>query len=169
MEFEAKSERISGCQEENRRFLPESRYDILRIHPSKLRLIWDRTYPLLVKSMIANPNLKMQDIIIGLADQSIQCWVVIRAEGAENTISAAFLTSIERDNGEWVLSLFNLGGAGAKDWVMDVHNAMHRFARIQGCRRVRMCGRPAWQRILPDYPVVGELGGHLIYERPVED
>lgn len=159
-EFVAKQAEINS-------FPRESGYDVLRIHPKKLALVWDQCYPLLMQSLPANPVMSLDEIITGLSDQSIQFWVVARAH--EAVIEAVFLTSIERDKGEWVVSLFNLGGGRAKEWVLDVHEAMHRYARIEDCKRVRMCGRPAWQRILPDYPVVGERGGHLIYERPVGD
>ena len=144
----------------------ESRYDVMKIVPSKLKLIWSQAYPLLLKSMSANDKMSLQEIIEGLADQSIQFWIVARVD--EHIIDAVFLTSIERDRGEWVLSLYNLGGSRAKEWVMECHKVMHQFARFEDCRRVRLCGRPAWQRILPNYQVVGERGGHLIYERPVD-
>lgn len=160
-------EEFSTSQAEKNRVISESRHDVLRIHPKRLASIWTTCFPLLMKSMPANSQLTVADIIAGLADQSMQFWIIARRE--ESVIDAVFLTSIERDKGEWVLSLFNLGGTGAREWVGEVHRMMHQYARLEDCKRVRMCGRPAWQRILPNYPVVGERLGHLIYERRVED
>ena len=142
----------------------ESVYDVMLIPLKFLSDIWYHAYPLIVKGQTANPELSMDDIMNGLVDQSIQLWIVVRKN--RKKLLAVFLTSIEKDREDWVLSLYNLGGEAAKDWAMDCHRTMHDFAKSEGCQRVRMCGRPAWQRILPNYPIVGERGGHFIYERP---
>lgn len=159
-------EQLLEHQEEITGRLEKVKYDVIRVAPNHLKMIWDRAYPLLRKSMTANPCLQMDEIIQGLSDGSMQFWMVARVD--HRAVDAVFLTCIERDNGEWVLSLFNLGGANPKAWVNEVHEAMHQYARFEDCKRVRLCGRPAWQRILPGYPVVGERGGHLIYERVTE-
>ncbi len=150
----------------------ESLYDVVRIPVNHLAAIWSYVYPLLDQSLAINPLMTMDQIVEGLADESLQLWVVVKNDRLAQ-LAAAFLTGIERDQGEWVLSLHNLFGpsvAGvwqARHWVMACHEAAHHFAALQECTRVRMCGRKAWQRILPGYAVVGEKGGHLIYERRV--
>jgi hypothetical protein len=141
-------------------------YDLIRIPRRNIYDLWPHVLPNLLKGMHANPNMDMDEILEGLLDQSVQLWVVIPKDGRRE-LTAVFLTSVERDKGEWVLSLYGLGGQHPKKWVMACHAAMHRYAKQQECRRVRMCGRPAWQRILPGYAVVGEKQGHLIYERAV--
>lgn len=145
----------------------ESAYDILLVPPKQIGDIWRHVIPFLIYGMQINPNLGIREIADGLVDQSIQMWVVAPKDESL-ALMGCFLTSIERDKGEWVVTLFNLGGRQPKDWVMDCHEAMHHFAKREGAKRVRLCGRPAWQRILPGYAVVGEVGGHLIYERNVE-
>jgi hypothetical protein len=144
----------------------ESAYDVLMIPAKSLGAIWPYATPFIITGMQVNPRMSIKDIADGLVDQSVQLWVITPRD--EDGLLGCFLSSIERDKGEWVLSLYGLGGAGAKDWVMAVHEAAHDFARAEGARRVRMCGRKAWQRILPNYAVVGEKDGHLIYERAVE-
>jgi hypothetical protein len=150
----------------------ESLYDVVRIPVNHISAIWSYVFPLLDQSRNINPLMTMDQIIEGLADESLQLWVVIRNDPLAQ-LAAAFLTGIERDRGEWVLSLHNLFGPsvaglwGARHWAGRCHEAMHQFAALQDCTRVRLCGRKAWQRILPGYAVVGEKGGHLIYERRV--
>lgn len=145
----------------------ESAYDILQIPAKHIGDIWKYVIPLLLYGMQANPRMGIRDIADGLVDQSVQLWVVVPKD-EERAILGCFLTSVERDKGEWVVTLYSLGGRDPKAWVMACHAAMQAFARREGAKRVRMAGRPAWQRILPGYAVVGETGGHLIYERAVE-
>lgn len=145
----------------------ESLYDVTRIPVNHIPAIWPYVFPLLDRSLEVNPLMTMNQIVEGLADESLQLWVAVKNDPLAQ-LAAAFLTAIERDNGEWVLSLHNLFGQDARHWVMQCHQAAHQFARLQECTRVRMCGRKAWQRILPGYAVVGEKSGHLIYERRVE-
>lgn len=144
----------------------ESAYDVLAIPPKHLGDIWKHIIPFLILGLQANPKMTIREVADGLVDQSIQLWIA--APKDENVgIVAAFLTSIERDRGEWVLTLYGLGGKNAKAWVQACHETMMAFARREGCARVRLAGRPAWRRILPGYMVTGKLGDHLIYERAV--
>lgn len=152
---------------------PGAPYNLIRIPVKYLADIWVYVLPTIEKGLTANPNMNLDDVLNGLIDESIQLWVVMKQQPFGRTLVAAFLTSIERDvteggEMEWVLSLYGLGGAEPRAWVMLCHQTMHRFARGEDCKRVRMCGRPAWQRILPGYRVVGEKQGHLVYERAVD-
>lgn len=147
-------------------YVTESAYDVVRVEKKDLALVWSQATQYLIYGLSVNPNLKVGEIVDGLLDESIQLWVIIPSAGYDEMLGC-FLTSVERDAGEWVVTLFNLGGRRPKEWVMACHEAMHEFAKVEGAKRVRLCGRPAWQRILPGYAVVGEKSGHLIYERNV--
>ena len=148
----------------------ESPYDLIRIPVKHLAEIWEFVLPIVQKGQTANPAMTARDLQEGLLDQSIQMWLVLPqlAQRTRRDIEAVFFTSIERDKGEWVLSLYGLGGRNPREWVMACHEHMHRYARQEDCKRVRMCGRPAWRRILPGYAVTGTRQGHLVYERAVE-
>lgn len=146
----------------------ESLYDVVRIPVNHISAIWSYVFPLLDHSREINPLMTMDQIIEGLADQSLQLWVVVKNDQGTELV-ASFLTAIERDQGEWVLSLHNLVGREARGWVMACHEEALRFARLQDCVRVRLAGRKAWTRILPpDYQVTGEMDGHFIYETMVD-
>jgi hypothetical protein len=146
----------------------ESAYDVLLIPAKHIGEIWKHVVPMLLYGLHANPKMGIREVADGLVDQSIQLWVIVPKD-EDDAIYGCFLTSVERDRGEWVVSLFGLGGRHPKRWVAECHATMHRFARREGAARVRLCGRRAWSRILPDYRAVGEAeNGHLIYERAVE-
>ena len=145
----------------------ESAYDILHIPPKHIGDIWRHVVPFLIMGMQANPRMTIREIADGLVDQSVQLWVVAPKD-EERGLVGCFLTSVERDAGEWVVSLYGLGGREARKWVMACHAAMQGFGRSQGASRVRLAGRPAWKRLLPDYAVTVEMeNGHLVYERVV--
>lgn len=149
----------------------ESLYDVIRVPVKHVPEIWKYVSSFLDRSIEVNPLMSLDQIIEGIGDESIQMWIVSKTSEHDkdlSSIAAVFLTSIEKDDSDWVLSLYNLVGQEARNWVQICHETMHRFARLHECKRVRLCGRKAWQRILPGYAVTGEKGGHLIYERPVE-
>lgn len=152
--------------EENTGNKNESVYDVVQIPLRLVADIWGYAYPYIMLGRHANPELTFDDIVEGIIDQSVQLWIVVENRDGKK-LKAVFLTSVERDKEDWVLSLFNLGGEDPKSWVSACHQAMHEFAKKEGCARVRLCGRPGWQRILPDYPITGRRGDHYIYERPV--
>lgn len=146
----------------------DSDYTLIRVPVRHIPDVWSYVMPMVLKGSAVNPNMTLDQLTDGLLDQSIQMWLVMIGVSGKREVAAVFFTSIERDKGEWVLSLYGLGGKDARKWVMECHQEMHEFARQEDCKRVRMCGRPAWQRILPGYQVVGEKQGHLIYERTVD-
>ncbi len=159
-------EHIEETQEKQEKSA-ESLYDVVRIPVNHISALWAYVFPLLDQSLRVNPLLTMSQIMEGLADESLQLWAAVKNDPMAKLV-AVFLTGVERDRGEWVLTLHNLFGEDARHWVSECHQAAHQFAALQECTRVRLCGRKAWQRILPEgYAVVGEKGGHLIYERRV--
>ena len=142
-------------------------YNLIRVPLRHIPDVWPGLVGFVLKGRPTDPNMTMDELVDGLLDQSTAMWVIVETAGEKRPV-AVFFTQTERDRGEWVLSLFGLGGQHAKRWVMACHEAMHDYAKQEGCRRVRLCGRPAWQRILPGYRVTGEKQGHLVYERVVE-
>ena len=135
---------------------------VVKVPMDRLDSVWRYAFPFISIGMSVAPELRINDIIDGLSDESIQLWIVL--DGKE--IIAAFLTSIERDRMDWVVSLYALGGSRPKVWLEQCNQEMERFARHEGAKRVRMCGRPAWGRLLPDsFAVTGIRCGHNVYER----
>jgi hypothetical protein len=140
-------------------------YAVLKVPAQRIHIIWNYVIPHLMAGMTVAPELGIDDIVEGLSDESIQLWIVTKGQ----VIEAAFLTSIENDRGDWVVSLYALGGKHAKHWLRECDAVMDEFARQEGAVRVRMCGRKAWQRLLPEsFAVIGERGGHNVYERCIQ-
>ena len=140
-------------------------YTVVKVPVQRLNFVWKHAVPLLLIGMTVAPEMTMDDVIDGLADESVQLWLV--TDGSQ--IAAAFLTSIERDKGEWVVSLYALGGSQARSWLGRCDEAMDEFARHEGAKRGRMCGRKAWSRLLPkSFAITGERHGHNVYERAVK-
>ena len=146
-----------------------NQFNVIRVPYQLVGEMWDVAAPHLMRGMTVAPELTFSMVGDGLVDQSIQLWIVTESfEDRPPKVIAAFLSSVEWDRGGWVLSLFALGGERPQKWVGACHEAAHEFAQAMDAERVRMAGRPAWQRILPGYAVTGERGSHLVYERKVE-
>lgn len=137
---------------------------VLKIPSKRIDHIWQYASPHIITGLSVAPELRIDDVIEGLIDESIQLWIIVNG----HEICAAFLTSIERDRMEWVVSLYALGGSGARHWMNACDDMIGAFARQEGASRIRMCGRTAWQRLLPEtFSITGERGGHNVYERSV--
>lgn len=148
--------------------LGESSYSVVKIPTHKVKQVWHLVEPLLDAGLKVAPELSFPYVIEGLRDESIQLWVVLLDRKYDSELTAAFLTSVERHRGEWVVSLYALAGCKAKEWLGECDRMMQAFALVEDAKRVRMCGRKAWQRLLPtSFRVTGMRGGHLIYERTV--
>jgi hypothetical protein len=150
-------------------YASESPYSVVKIPRQRIPGLWHAISPLLKKGMGAAPELNLDYIVDGLADESIQLWMVLE-EVASDTVElqGVFLTSIERDRGEWVISLYALGGHEPKRWLKECDAKMQAFALLEGAARVRMAGRRAWIKLLPEsFAITGVKSGHFIYERDV--
>lgn len=154
----------------NKDLSDESIYSLVKIPRNKVQNIWHTVLPYLEMGMGVATELSMKQVIESLADESMQLWVVLRESSVnEADLMAAFLTAIERDKGEWVISLFALGGLEPKRWLRVCDRAMQEFAKAEDAVRVRLCGRRAWIRLLPDsFAITGVRGGQFVYERDVD-
>ncbi len=142
---------------------------VIKVPIERVPSLWKYVEPHFAVGMSVAPELNPNDIIDGIADESVQLWIIAcDFRNGNHEIVAAFLTSIEKDREDWVVSLYALGGSHAKLWLHHCNDAMSAFGRREGAKRIRMCGRKAWQRLLPEsFVITGQRGGHNIYERPV--
>ena len=148
----------------------ESSYSVVKIPREKIKSVWRVCQPYLQVGLEVAPELTMDAVIDGLSDESIQLWAVLdEVDDHTADLLAVFLTSIERDRLEWVVSLYALGGRDARQWLGECDRIMQLFAVSEGAVRVRMCGRRAWLRLLPkSFAITGMRGGHFVYERDVD-
>lgn len=144
-------------------------FSIIKVPVDRLPSMWKHIEPHLSVGMSVAPELKPDDVIDGLSDESVQLWIVTcDNRDGRHEIVAAFLTSIERDREDWVVSLYALGGSQVKLWLHHCDDAMAAFARREGAKRIRMYGRKAWQRLLPEtFAITGQRQGHNVYERAI--
>jgi hypothetical protein len=141
-------------------------YEVMQAPIDRVSKILPHAMEFLSVGLSVAPELSMRTVGEGLADGSIQLWLVI---DLDQELVAAFLTSIEKVRADWVVSLYALAGTEVRGWLSACDRAMTEFALREGAVRVRMCGRKAWTRLLPStFRVTGERGGHNVYERDVQ-
>jgi hypothetical protein len=88
-------------------------------------------------------------------------WLIVDG----NSVVGAFVTSICDENGRRFVGVSNLSGSGARRWTAKMSATLAEFARHNGCNSVRCYGRKAWSCLLPEAEIIGERGGHMLYER----
>lgn len=87
-----------------------------------------------------------------LIDGTFFLWLA--CDGAE--IFAAAVTRLELTNGVKFCTIVACGGRDLERWC-DLINDLEAFARAEGCRSVRIYGRPGWQRKLDGYKPIATI------------
>lgn len=67
-------------------------------------------------------------------------------------IEAAATTELQMVNGAKVCALTACGGRNRNEWLWML-DEIEDYAKAEGCRAMRICGRRGWERVLPDYRV----------------
>lgn len=137
--------------------------EIRKTPPDMLAAMWPLAQPWILKGLTAATDTSLGGVISGLRSGSDQLWVVIAHDG----VIGAFLTSFyeaEDDASAQFLGVYGLGGDRITEWIAELGTTMKQFAAHRGGCKVKFCGRPAYQRLLPGYAVAGEYGGQFIYE-----
>lgn len=137
--------------------------EIRKAPPDLLAAMWPLAQPWILKGLTAATDTSLSGVISGLRSGTDQLWVVIADDG----VIGAFLTSFyegEDDASAQFLGVYGLGGDRITEWIGALGTTMKEFAAHRGGCKVKFCGRPAYQRLLPDYIVAGKHGEHFIYE-----
>ena len=71
-------------------------------------------------------------------------------------IMAAVVTELTTVNGEKFCTITACGGNEHRRWI-DLIEKLENHARDEGCKAIRIWGRPGWKRVLPEYRVHLEM------------
>lgn len=124
--------------------------------------IWPHVQGHLARGLKSATETTMAQVLDDLRDGVDRLWIVMRP----GQIDAAFLTAVfldDENEEQRFLGVYGLGGNGVSSWAPAVGRAMRAEALVNGVASVRFCGRKAWARLL-DWRVIGEHGGHAVYE-----
>lgn len=86
-----------------------------------------------------------------LASLRKQLWVIVTGEGADKHIAAAGITSLKKHSGGLQAAYIELlGGENMKAWF-ELKEQFEKWAKDEGCTKIRLHARRGWAKHLPDY------------------
>lgn len=142
----------------------KDKIELMCVPPAMFGQVWKYAGHILLEGMAAAPDVPVLGSIDACRNGTMQLWLITRG-GSE--LLGAFLTQIVdfADDGRWV-SLFALAGDDMPAWVRPLGERMDEFARAEGARGFRFCGRKAWHRAMPRAVMTGKrAAGVFAYQR----
>lgn len=88
------------------------------------------------------------DILDRIANGRMLLWIAIDDDGGN--IIAAMTTELVRMRSGLVCWMCQCGGDRMQDWSR-FHVKVEEYARAEGCVKVRIKGRPGWEKVLNGY------------------
>lgn len=119
--------------------------DLVCVPPKDVVLVWGHTRPLILEAARRGAG-DIFAIEAGLLNGPDLLWLAWDGE----KVLAAAVTSLGIVNNDKICTIVACGGDG---WASFGHliEGLEKFAKDEGCKRVRINGRPGWRRALSGY------------------
>jgi hypothetical protein len=119
---------------------------LICVGPSRVAALWPFARSLIASAMrrggISDFSAVERDVLGG----SALLWLAWDGE----EIAAAAVTELAVVHGRKICTIVACGGRARSRWLHLIAD-LETFARREGCRATRICGRRGWSRVLPDY------------------
>jgi len=124
------------------------RAKLVCVDPARVSEIWPHVAHLIRRAMERGGLSEFADVERSVAAGRALLWLVW--DGAQ--VLAAGVTALDLINGVKFCTIVACGGRGLERFG-GLIDGVERYARAEGCARMRICGRKGWARVLPDYSI----------------
>lgn len=111
-----------------------------------LPLFWPKAAPLLQAAIERGSDQTLALVHDRLCWSQARLWVAVE----DRDVVTAVVTELD-ERPAFRVCWIVLGGGKLHDGWRDHQKVLEAYARAQGCKFIRIWGRPAWQRLCPDY------------------
>jgi len=118
------------------------------VDPARVAEIWPHVAPLVAAALARGGDGDLAAVECALARGRALLWLAWDGK----KILAAAVTEVARLHGETLCTILACGGKGF-DRFGALIAGLERYARAEGCARMRIAGRRGWARVLRDYRV----------------
>jgi len=120
------------------------------VEPGTAQQIWPRVRDMIDAGLAVCDEVMPEDMLDRLGSGKMLLWVAI--EEANGIIHAAMTTQLVKQRSGLVCWMCQCGGERMRDWSR-FHVKIEEYAKSEGCVKVVLEGREAWQRVLEGYSV----------------
>ena len=118
------------------------------IEPGTARSIWPQVVDMIDAGLSVCDEVMPEDIVERISDGRMLLWAAIDDE--TGNIIAAMTTQLVKQRSGLVCWMCQCGGERMQDWSR-FHVKIEEYAKAEGCGRVVLEGRRAWEKILDGY------------------
>lgn len=122
--------------------------ELVCVDPVRVREVWPLVAPLIATAMRRSGLGQVADVMRSLASGAALLWLAWDGE----RILAAAVTELALSDDKKLCTILACGGTGFARFGHLI-GGLERYARAEGCVRMRICGRKGWARLLPDYAI----------------
>jgi hypothetical protein len=133
--------------------------ELVCVDPGRVREIWPVVAPLLRKAVLKIGLSAFADIERDVLAGSALLWLAVRSEASGPAIDAAASTRLQHTDAGKVCVITACAGRNMSHWLPLI-SGIEDYARVEGCRCVRIFGRKGWLRVLGGY-----RAKHIILDR----
>jgi hypothetical protein len=122
--------------------------ELVCVDPARVSEVWPHVAPLIAGAMRRGGFGELVDVARGLRSGGALLWLAWDGKA----ILAAAVTELTSRDG---VKLCTIVACGGREFARfgPLIGGLERYARAEGCARMRICGRKGWVRLLPDYSV----------------
>ena len=118
------------------------------VDPARVATIWPHVAPLIRRAIARGGMGEFGAVERAVLSGGALVWLAWDGE----EILAAAVTELELVGGTKFCTIVACGGRGLPRFA-GLIAGLERFARAEGCARMRICGRKGWGRVLREYSV----------------
>ena len=122
--------------------------ELVCVDPVRVREVWPLVAPLIAAAMRRSGLGQVADVMRSLASGAALLWLAWDGE----RILAAAVTELALSDDKKLCTILACGGTGFARFGQLI-GGLERYARAEGCARMRISGRKGWARLLPDYAI----------------
>lgn len=122
------------------------------VDPTLLWQIWPIAAPYIEKAFKRNDHMMPDALLHELRAGEKILWIASDGE----RVYGAIVTGIFQMNTGKLCKMLDCGGEEMPQWL-HLRATIEEYAKAEGCDRLLIEGRPGWQRLFPEFRLVGVI------------
>lgn len=123
---------------------------LICVDPERVNEIWPFAGPMLARAISRTGLSAFDDVEGDILCGNALLWLAVEGEGSNVVVLAAASTRLQRTDAGKACVITACAGRDMPRWL-NLIDGIEKFAKNEGCTRVRIYGRKGWLRALQGY------------------